>query len=383
MWDLPNKFIFLPATNHCKTTFNFRLPKIVIFWRYYFGLFIQYLNLSSLKKTAIKILKFFAFFALGAFIFWLIYKDQDIDRITSVLRNDVNYIWVVISLVVGLLSHISRTLRWGLMIEPIGHKPRFINTFLAVMVGYLMNLAIPRMGEISRCGVLARYEKISFTKLIGTVVAERLVDMISLLILLGIVIFAQFGKMLHFIQENPEIHEKLTSVISSPYLIVGFVLLLIIAIVFRNTFKGTSIFKKIIEILKNFKEGFISIHSIKRKGWFYFHSIFIWAMYYLMFYVIFFSFDFTSDLNPIAGLTTFVMASFGMVAPVQGGIGAWHFMAKEGLALYGVANENGIIFAFVAHSSMTGMIIIIGIISMLALPFINKRNDIVEEKTEV
>jgi uncharacterized protein (TIRG00374 family) len=334
-----------------------------------------------LKKTIVKILKFLAFFALGAFIFWLIYKDQDIERIKSVLKNNVNYWWVVLSLIMGLLSHISRTLRWGLMIEPIGHKPRFINTFLAVMVGYLMNMAFPRMGEISRCGVLSRYEKISFTKLIGTVVAERLVDMISLLILLGIVIVSQFGKMIHFMTENPEIHEKLISVVKSPYLFVGVAVLLVLFFIFRKAFKHTAIFKKIIEIIQNFKEGFISIRSIKRKGWFYFHSVFIWLMYYFMLYVIFFSFDFTSQLSPIAGLTTFVLASFGMVAPVQGGIGAWHFMAKEALSLYGVANENGIIFAFVAHTSMTVMIIIIGIIALLILPFINKRKDI-EEKVE-
>ncbi len=316
-----------------------------------------------------------AFFAVGAFIFWLIYKDQDIDHIKSVLKNDVNYWWVVLSLIMGLLSHISRTLRWGLMIEPISHKPRFINTFLAVMVGYLMNLALPRMGEVSRCGVLARYEKISFTKLLGTVVAERLVDMISLLILLGIVILSQFGKMLHFIHSNPEIKEKLFDVVSSPYMIVGIILLVVIFYFFRKSFKDTTLFRKIMEIIRNFKVGFISIRSIKKKGWFYFHSVFIWLMYYLMLYVIFFAFDFTKDLSPIAGLTTFVLASFGMVAPVQGGIGAWHFMAKEALSLYGVANENGIIFAFVAHTSMTSMIIIIGIISMLILPFINRRKD--------
>jgi len=333
-----------------------------------------------LKKIAVKILKFLAFFALGAFIFWLIYKDQNIDRIKSVLKNEVKYFWVVVSLVIGLLSHISRTLRWGLMIEPIGHKPRFINTFLAVMVGYLMNMAFPRMGEISRCGVLSKYEKISFTKLIGTVVAERLVDMISLLILLGLVFFSQFGKMLNFIKQNPEFKEKLYAVFTSPYLIVGVILLFILFLVFRKALKHTAIFKKIVHILNNFKEGFISIRSIKRKGWFYFHSVFIWTMYYLMLYSIFFAFDFTSELNPIAGLTTFVMASFGMVAPVQGGIGAWHFMAIEALSLYGVANENGIIFAFVAHGSMTAMIIIIGIISLLVLPFINQRNGIAEKE---
>ena len=335
-----------------------------------------------MKKVVIKILQFLAFFAVGAFIFWLIYKDQDIEHIKSVLKNDVNYWWVLLSLFLGLLSHISRTLRWGLMIEPISHKPRFINTFLAVMVGYLMNLAFPRMGEVSRCGVLARYEKISFTKLFGTVVAERLVDMISLLLLLGITILAQFGKMIHFINANPEIKQKLSGVVSSPVLIVAVVVLIVLIFIFRNAFKNTAVFKKIAQIIQNFKVGFISIRSIQKKGWFYFHSVFIWLMYYVMLYVIFFAFDFTSDLSPIAGLTTFVLASFGMVAPVQGGIGAWHFMAKEALSLYGVANENGIIFAFVAHTSMTAMIIVIGIISILVLPFINQRNDVPEEETK-
>lgn len=337
-------------------------------------------NKLSLKNTIIKTLKFLVFFTLGIVIFWLIYKDQDIERIKSVLQNEVNYFWVFISLLIGLISHISRTLRWGLMIEPIGHKPRFVNTFLSVMVGYLMNMALPRMGEISRCGVLSRYEKISFTKLFGTVVAERLIDVISLLVLLLGVIVLQFGKMLSFIDKNPAISEKITSVIKSPVLILGFVIFVIMAFIFRNSFKETSIFKRLKAILLNFREGFVSIRNIKQKGWFWFHSVFIWLCYYLMLYVIFFAFDFTTGLNPIAGLTTFVLASFGMVAPVQGGIGAYHFMATEGLALYGVPNENGVIFAFVAHSSSTVMIIIIGLLSLLALPFINRRNDIQDEE---
>ncbi len=337
-----------------------------------------------MKKNILKVLKFLAFFAVGVFIFWLIYKDQDINRIKSVLKNEVNYSWIVLSLFIGLLSHISRTLRWGLMIEPVGHKPRFVNTFLAVMVGYLMNLALPRMGEVSRCGVLARYEKISFTKLFGTVVAERLIDVVSLLILLAVVFFSQFGQMLDFLRRNPEIQGKLTAALSSPYLIGGLVFLAIMAYVFRNTFKNSLIFKKTMGILHNFKEGFISIRSIKRKGWFWFHSVFIWVLYYLMLYITFFAFDFTRDLNPIAGLTTFVLASFGMVAPVQGGIGAWHFMAIEALSLYGVSLENGAIFAFVAHATTTSMIIVIGIISLLVLPFINRRTDIAEvEKPEI
>jgi uncharacterized protein (TIRG00374 family) len=248
------------------------------------------------------------------------------------------------------------------------------------MVGYLMNLALPRMGEISRCGVLSRYEKISFSKLFGTVVAERLLDVVSLLVLLIIVIVTQFGQMLRFIEKNPAISEKISSITRSPFLIVGFILVIVLAYLFRNTFKETVIFKRLMTLLSNFREGFVSIKNIKQKGWFWFHSVFIWVCYYLMLYVIFFAFDFTSELSPIAGLTTFVLASFGMVAPVQGGLGAYHFMATEGLGLYGVPNENGVIFAFVAHSSSMVMIILVGLLSLLVLPFINRRNDIQDEE---
>lgn len=311
------------------------------------------------------------FLAIGGFIFWLIYKDQDVDRIWSILQNEVDYFWIIVSLFIGLLSHISRTIRWRLMVEPVSHRPGLVNTFLSVMVGYLMNMALPRMGEITRCGVLARYEKINFSKLLGTVVAERVVDMVSLLLLLAIVIFSQFGQMLRFLDQNPEIESRLTGIITSPLLIIGLVALLIAAFVFRKALRHNLFYKKVDAVVMNLKEGFISIGSIKSKGWFVFHSVAIWVLYYLMFYVVFFAFSFTSDLGPIAGLTSFVLASFGMVAPVQGGIGAWHFMAIEGLSLYGIAYENAVIFAFVAHASMTVMIIVIGILSLLVLPFIN------------
>ena len=375
----------MSATKQPKLLLIFRNPKLIKFRIYKIGRAFWHKQLI-LKKIVLKIINFLAFFAIGAFIFWLVYKDQDIDRIKSVLKNDVNYFWIVVSLFIGLLSHFSRTVRWGLMIEPISHKPRFINTFLAVMVGYLMNMVFPRMGELSRCGVLSRYEKVSFTKLLGTVVAERAVDMVSLLVLLVIVIFSQFGQMLRFLGENPEIEAKVLALITSSLLIIGLMALLILAYIFRKTLQHTLFYKKVFTILMNLKEGFISIRSVNKKGWFIFHSVAIWILYYLMLYSVFFAFDFTSRLGPIAGLTTFVLASFGMVAPVQGGIGAWHFMAMEALALYGVSKDNGVIFAFVAHGSMTAMIIIIGIISVLVLPFINRRKDTPEvvyaEKTD-
>ncbi len=326
-----------------------------------------------MKKKAIKALKFIAFLIIGLVIFWLIYKDQDIERIKGILKNDVNYMWIWVSLFFGLLSHISRSIRWNLLIETLGSKPRITNTFLAVMVGYLMNIAFPRMGEISRCGVLSRYENISFTKLIGTVVIERIIDVIMLLLLTLLVIVTQFGHVLRFIHNNPEIEEKINSFIQSPYLYVGLVVLIILFFVYRKAFKRTKLYQKIEGTINNFKEGLRSFKNIKRKGAFIFHTIFIYLMYYLMFYVVFFCFDFTSHLSLMAGLTSFVLASYGMVAPVQGGIGAWHFMAKEALKLYGIANENGIIFALLNHTAMTAMLIVFGLISFMVLPFINRK----------
>ena len=331
-----------------------------------------------MKQNILKTLKFVSFFALGIFIFWMVYKDQDFNRIKSILTNDVNYFWIVVSLLLGLLSHLSRTIRWNLLIEPLGRKPRLMNTFLAVMVGYLMNLALPRMGEISRCGVIARYEKISFTKLVGTVVTERLIDVLMLLILLVIVVLTQFGQVLEFLNNNPEVNEKLQKVIYSPVLIGGLLLFLVVLWLSRHKIRESSLMKKVMGFVGQFVEGFRSIGKMKRKGSFIFHSVFIWVLYYLMMYLIFFSFGFTSHLGPLAGLTVFVLGSFGMVAPVQGGIGAWHFMVIEGLALYGVDRADGKVFALLAHGTSTVMLIVLGLIGVLVLPFVNEREEVLE-----
>lgn len=324
-----------------------------------------------MKPRLIKTLKFLAFLALGILLFWLVYKDQDVDRLKSMLKNDVNYWWVWLSLFLGLLSHISRTMRWNLMIEPLGKKPRLLNTFLAVMVGYLMNLVFPRMGEISRCGVLARYEKMSFTQLIGTVVVERIIDVIMLLILTFIVIISQFGQVIQFLDNNPDVKEKLNSIASSPWVILIVIAVFIFLYIFRKRLMKSVVFEKVRGTMANFADGLKSIKDMKNKWAFIFHSIFIWLMYYLMLYVVFFSFDFTSHLSPIVGLTTFVLGSYGMVAPVQGGIGAWHFMVVQALMVYGIDKADGMVFALLAHTSMTAMMIVVGLISLLILPFIN------------
>ena len=325
-----------------------------------------------MKKKVLNTAKYLLFFGAGVTIFWLIYKDLDIGMLRSVLKNDLNYTWVWISLVIGILSHISRSIRWIYLIEPMGIKPGLKNTFMSVMFGYLMNLVLPRMGEISRCGAMAKYEKVPFMKLVGTVVTERIIDVIVLLLFTLIALLSQFGLIVQLFRNNPAMKENALRMVTSPWLIISFLLIILLLILFRKRIARTQLFRKMEQTLGHLREGLMSVKYVRKKGAFIFHSVLIWFLYFLMLYCSFFAFDFTSGLSPFAALTTFVMGSFGMIAPVQGGLGTWHFMTKESLALYGISNENGIIFAFVAHFVNTLLVIVLGLISMLLLPLLNR-----------
>ncbi len=340
----------------------------------------MYKKTNTLKKTLSQGIKFLIFFSISAFLFWLIYRGQDTSEIFEVLKNEVNYFWIFISLTFGLLSHISRTIRWNMLIESLGKKPRFTNTFLAVMVGYFANLALPRMGEISRCGIITKYEDVSFSKLIGTVVLERALDILMLLLFLLLTMVTQFDVLSDFMTRNPQVSSKLSAVFASSttlYVLGGLALILF---VFRKKFKHTVFYKKLLFTLGNFMDGFRAIRKLDNKLSFVLHTIFIWLMYYMMTYICFFSFGFTSDLPALAGLTVFVMGSFGMVAPVQGGIGAWHFMVIATLLIYLPSTPDieklSRSFALVVHGSQTAMIIILGALSVIALPIVNRKKNL-------
>ena len=329
-----------------------------------------------MKKKLANTIKFLLFFSVSSFLFWWVYREQNTAELLFTIKNKVNYYWIAFSLFFGLLSHISRTIRWNLLIESLGKKPRTINTFLAVMVGYFANLALPRMGEISRCGIISKYEDISFSKLVGTVVLERVLDIIMLLIFLLIALSTQFGVISDFFTNNPQVSENLSNVFASSYTLYVIISISIAIWALKKKFKDTVVFKKIDNTLNNFSDGFKTIKKLDNKWPFILHTVFIWIMYYLMTYICFFSFGFTSNLPAIAGLTVFVMGSFGMVAPVQGGFGAWHFMVIGTLLVYlpNVANIESLSksFALVVHSAQTAMIIIVGALAVIALPIVNR-----------
>jgi uncharacterized protein (TIRG00374 family) len=305
-------------------------------------------------------------------MFWLVYRDQNFSEYWERLKYDVNYYWVAVSLVLGIFSHISRTLRWKIALEPLGEFPKTSNTFIAVMVSYLMNLLLPRMGEFVRCGLMTKYEKIPFAKLFGTVVTERIVDMIMLLILTLIVAIFNLEKIVDLVVQNPELVANIKRIATSPYLWTGFTLLILAVFLYFKHLAKTRSKNKVSQLLNGFIEGIKSVLSMKRYKAYIAHSIFIWLMYFLMLYMIFFSLDFTKNLGGLAALTTFVMASFGMIAPTQGGMGAWHIMAALSLKLFGVELSDGKFFAFLAHESTNLLIVIVGAVCFVLLPFINK-----------
>jgi len=325
-----------------------------------------------LKKKFYNTLKYLAFTSLGVLLFWLVYRDQDFSRIWFTLTNNVNYFWVSIAIVLGLLSHLSRTLRWKIALEPLGEKPRTINSFIAVMVSYFMNLLLPRAGELVRCGMLSKYEKISFSKLLGTVVTERIIDVLMMLVLVFVALLLEFDKIMSFANQYPQVSQNITNVLTSPILWIALLMAIggVVAYVVISKRKGRK--TKIEEIFISFSQGIKSVLMMRRYKAYIAHTIFIWLMYFLMLYLYILSLDATMHLNIISALTTFVFTSMSMLAPVQGGIGAWHFMAEQALGMYGIESADGKIFALLAHSTTNLLILVCGAICLIIVPFVNK-----------
>jgi len=324
-----------------------------------------------MNKSIHKGLRILLFLSIGIVILWWLYRDMNPDELLRIIKNDVGYGWIILSLILGLLSHISRTIRWQMLIEPVDKRPGVVNTFLAVMIGYLANLAIPRMGEISRCGVLSKYEKVSFSRLVGTVVTERVLDLIMLLLALALMIAVQYNVFVDFVNNKMDI-SGIINFFSSWWfgLIVLFAAGAII--VFRQNILNSQMYFKLKGLWLKFKEGLFSYRNVKNKPLFFIHTLLIFVLYFLMIYVCFFGFPFTRELGPGAGLAVFVLGSFGMVAPVQGGIGPYHFMVISTLLFFGVGAPQAAAFALLVHGSLNGMIIITGLLSLVAIPLVNK-----------
>ena len=330
-----------------------------------------------MKTKILTFLKFSLFLAFGGLLLWLAVAGQDIEQVKTSLK-EANYSWVALSIVLGLLSHISRAIRWNMLITPLGYQPKLYNTFFAVMIGYFANLAIPRLGEVTKCGVLKKYENIPVNRLLGTMIVERSVDLITLILILVLVVITQFELLNQLFMDLifQPLSEKVANNFIWMIVIIGSLLLPVVLIfVFIARIRKTAIYMKVTDLLIGMWEGIKSIKQMENKFLFLFHSVLIWGLYFLMAYVCFFAMEATDHLGLMAGLSVLAFGSIGMVAPVQGGIGAYHLMVRETLKLYGIAEAAAVSFAFLIHGAQTFILILFGFISLILLPILNKKTD--------
>lgn len=330
----------------------------------------------SKNNRVVTFLKFILFLGLGIFIIWLSLRGLtplEKDQILHSFRI-ANYSWVILTIVMGILSHVLRSLRWMLFFEPMGYKPSFKNTFFAVMVGYFANLAFPRLGEVTRCGILARYENIPFNKSFGTVITERAIDMICFFLLFLLMIVTQAGTIGHYLNASiyPKLAEKFQNPIANRMFLISSMIIIavLISLIFllRKKIVASRFVMKIQKLILGFWEGLKSLGQMRQRGLFAFYSVAIWTLYFFMLYVCFFCFADTSALTPGAGLSSLVLGSVGiMITP--GGIGLYPAIIQETLSLYGILRPTGMALGWIAWTAQTGMILLIGGISLILLSF--------------
>jgi len=315
-------------------------------------------------------------------LLYLAFRGIDFQDLISEFKH-AKYSWVLLSLFIAFGGYVIRALRWRLLIEPLGYTPGRLNTLYAVMIGYLANFAFPRIGELTKCGTLNKTEKIPLDSLIGTVIVERSIDVITMIILIIIIFFSKinfFGDFLKTQVFNPAIEGVSGYLSISPGIwitIAGVLVLLFTSIIlFRKRFSHFVIVRKTISIMKGIGSGLKTGFTMKRRGLFLFYTLLLWAIYFLMTWVVFFALPSTSHLKPIDGLFILVIGSIGITVPVQGGIGAFHWIVSSGLTLYNIPKEEGLAFATLSHESQALFIVLLGCYAIIMLSIRRRRKKI-------
>lgn len=319
--------------------------------------------------------------ALGLFLLWFISRGLDFQLIATEFRN-VNYFWIALAVLASIFSHMVRAIRWNLLIESMGYDTNASQTFHAVMTGYLSNLAVPRLGEITRCVMLGKMTNKPFNTLMGTVVSERVFDMFTLAFLVLLTISFQFSFLkayLDWLLFDPVLQKGE----ENWFVLIVFGILVLVVITWMVIFlrkrlldpvKG-SFFHKLKRQLAGLKSGLLTILTMRRKALFLLYSFIIWVLYFFTVYLCFFAIEATSHLSVSAGITLLAVGSLGIVAPVPGGIGTYHFLTMTTLGeLYGIAAEPAISYAYISHAIQTIVVLLTGTISWTIVSLILKKN---------
>ena len=320
-------------------------------------------------KISSIILKILMPLVLGAAILYWMYRGEDWQQIRHVMTDEMDWTWMLLSFPFGILAQMFRGWRWRQTLEPVGEKPRASTSIHAIFLSYAASLIIPRVGEFTRCGVLKRYDDVSFPKALGTVVTERAIDSLLVMSITAIVILLEMSTFGTFFQKTgTNLHDILHGFSWAGYLVVaicGVAMLILLHYLLRKL----SIYDKVRATLSGIWQGVISLKDVKNISLFTFFTIGIWLSYFLHYYLTFFCFDFTADLGLGCALVTFIVGSIAVIVPTPNGAGPWHFAVKTMLILYGVADEHALYFVLIVHTVQTLLVVALGIYAWLALNF--------------
>jgi glycosyltransferase 2 family protein len=328
-----------------------------------------------MNKKILSILQYLLFLGVGIFLLWLSLKDSDLQEIKEDIAG-ANFIYLIPATLMLLVSHFIRAIRWKILMEPLGYKPSLINTFLAVLIGYWANLAVPRLGEVLKCTILAKYEKVPADKLVGTIVAERAFDVVNLMLMLSVTIGIQYHLLGNYAAEKfSQIFQNKAGAVSYVTIftvIISIVLGFLLVFYLLNRLAHISFVHKVRQLLKGIWAGLTSVRNIKNKGWFFLHTMMIWVLYLLSTYMGFFAMEGMSGYGIKAAFSALSFGSIGMIVPSPGGIGSFQYAVQQVLLVYGITPEKGLSLGMLIWIAQTGIIIIFGTISFILLPVINK-----------
>lgn len=319
------------------------------------------------NKTLKKAINIALPFVLGGGILWWMYRNTDFQEIENTVLYKMDWGWMLFSLVFGVTAQLFRGIRWRQTLEPIGEKPRLADCIHAVFISYASSLVIPRSGEFARCAILAKYDNTSFTKALGTVVTERAIDSLFILLITAIVFCSQLSIFNTFFDHTgTNLENILMSFTTTGYIVTGICLVITLAFLWLILKKFTFM-TKLKAVFSNIKEGILSLRGVQNKWLFSFYTLAIWASYFLHYWITFKCFDFTAELGFTAAIVSFIVGSISVIVPTPNGAGPWHFAVKTILVLYGVASVNAEAFALIVHTIQTALVPVLGIFSLIML----------------
>ena len=328
--------------------------------------------IMDIKKIANNIWKVALSLILGGAILYWMYRRFDFKQVEDVLLHKMSWTWMLLSFPFGISAQVFRGWRWKQSLEPLGEKARSSISIYSIFLSYALSLVIPRAGEFARCGVLKKWDDVSFPKALGTVVTERAIDSLLVLLITALVFVMQIPVFLNFFEKTGTSMDSLLSQFTATGYIVTAICGIAVLILAHYLLKRLAIYNKVKATLGGLWQGIISLKGVRNVPLYIALTLGIWLSYFFHYYLTFQCFEATSHLNLMCGLVTFIVGSIAVIVPTPNGAGPWHFAVKTMLILYGIQANDALFFVLIVHSVQTLLVVLLGIYAWIALAFTGK-----------